>query len=76
MADGNKPSEGAVGEEYFEIEYLEEEIEEEVPTDDESIAVLEHDQSGFTAQGAESETESIPEKNGGPTNGTYKAWKK
>ena len=75
-ADGNKPSENVVGEEYeFEIEYIEEEIEEEIPTDDESLAVLEHDQSLFTAKGEESEAESIPEeKNGGPTNGTFKAW--
>ena len=28
----------------FEIEYIEEEVEEELPTDDESVAVLQHDQ--------------------------------
>ena len=28
----------------FEIEYVEEEVEEELPTDDDSVAVLQHDQ--------------------------------
>lgn len=76
VADGSKSPEKVMGEEYeYDIEYIEEEIEEEIPTDDESLAVMEHDQSAFTAKGEESEAESIPEeKNGGPTNGTYKAW--
>ena len=68
-------SEVAENQEYeYSIEYVEEEIEEEVPTDDESLAVMEHDQSGFVRQGEESEAESVPEvKNGGSTNGTFKA---